>query len=201
MKTYFKKRDLHPGNVLLSKACFIADLGLSVLESEAKDIKDIVGVMPYLAPELLSRRSSYSQQTDVYAFGMIMWEIGSGERPFHDTDHDHILALQICQGHRPEITEDTPQVYRDLMEKCWHADPTKRPTATEIVNLTKNWRHDVTPEMKELMKKADVIRKQDVRIKKEIPSPHTGAIYTSRILTDITNGKQALIIFNINIII
>ena len=52
----------------------IGDLGLSVLKSEAGDIKDIKGVMPYLAPELLSGRGSFSQTTDVYALGIIMWK-------------------------------------------------------------------------------------------------------------------------------
>ena len=74
----------------------IGDLGLSISQSEANDIKDIKGVMPYLAPELLSGRGSYSYATDVYAFGMIMWEISSHEPPFHDVIHL-----------RPEITKET----------------------------------------------------------------------------------------------
>ena len=132
----FEKRDLHPGNLLLNNSyCFIGDLGLSILKSEAGDIKDIKGVMPYLAPELLSGRGSYSQATDVYAFGIIMWEISSGEKPFHDIQHDAQLALQICQGRRPKITEDTPPFYQDLMQKCWHSDPTQRPTAQEIYDF------------------------------------------------------------------
>ncbi len=50
----FEKRDLHP-HVRVSN-CRIGDLGLSVLKSEAGDIRDIKGVMPYLAPELLNGR-------------------------------------------------------------------------------------------------------------------------------------------------
>ena len=122
---HLKKRDLHPGNVLCSSEYFIGDLGLSVLQSETNDIKDIKGVMPYLAPELLSGRGSYSQATDVYAFGIIMWEISSHEKPFHDIVHDKYLALRILKGLRPEITKDTPQFYHDLMQKCWHSDPTQ----------------------------------------------------------------------------
>ena len=69
-----KKRDLHPGNVLYSHYSDpqIADLGLAVLESESRDIKDIKGVMPYISPELLSGHGLYSQATDIYAFSMIM---------------------------------------------------------------------------------------------------------------------------------
>src|SRR6185369_4988822 len=97
---YLQKRDLHPGNVLcvpFSKFqdrdfCSIGDLGLSVFETEAGDIKDLTGVMPYLAPELLSGRGSYSQATDVYAIGIIMWEISSEEPPFHHFEHDTQLA-------------------------------------------------------------------------------------------------------------
>ena len=123
------KRDLHPGNVLISDLPQIGDLGLCILEAQANDFKDIKGVMPYLAPELLSGRGSYSQATDVYAFGVIMWEITSAENHLEEFDHDIHLAVSILKGLRPDITKDTPLFYRDLMEKCWHADPTKRPTA------------------------------------------------------------------------
>ena len=81
-----KKRDLHPGNVLYSHIPQIGDLGLGILQSEANDIKDIKGGMPYMAPELLNGRGSYSQATEVYAFGMIMWEIVSGENSFREPD-------------------------------------------------------------------------------------------------------------------
>src|SRR5207302_4887807 len=97
--------------------CFIGDLGLSIMKSEANNFKDIKGVMPYLAPELLNGRGLYSRASDVYAFGMIIWEITSGEKPFHDITHDKLLALRLCKGLRPEITKDTPQFYQDLMEK------------------------------------------------------------------------------------
>jgi len=172
--------------VLCSSEYVIGDLGLSVLQSETNDIKDIVGVMPYLAPELLSGRGSYSQATDVYAFGIIMWEISSHEKPFHDIVHDKYLALRISKGLRPEITEDTPQFYCDLMQKCWHSDPTQRPTAQEIYDLTKVW---TTPVIKDQIEKTEEIRKKKMEIKKETKKSHTGAIYTSRLLTNITNGK------------
>ena len=120
-----------------SNNCFIGDLGLSIMKSQANNFKDVKGVMPYLAPELLSGRGSYSQAADVYAFGMIMWEITSHEKPFHDVAHDKVLALRILKGFRPEITEDTPPFYKHLMQKCWHSDPRQRPTAQEIQKLRK----------------------------------------------------------------
>ena len=163
---HFEKRDLHPGNVLYHYNPIIGDLGLSILQSEASDITKIVGVMPYLAPELFSD-GSYSQATDVYAFGIIMWEISSGEKPFHEIVHDKQLALHIFHGSRPTITDDTPQFYRDLMQKCWHSDPTQRPTAKEIFELTDSWDY-FTQDIKDQIEKAEEIRKRDVSTKKEI---------------------------------
>ena len=91
-----------------------------------------------MAPELFNG-SLYSQASDVYAFGMLMWEISSEEMPFCEQVHDKFLALRIFKGLRPTITDDTPQFYRDLMQKCWHSDPTKRPMAKEIQELTCIW--------------------------------------------------------------
>src|SRR5947209_17132611 len=101
--------------------------------------------MPYVAPELFNG-GAYSQASDVYAFGIIMWEISSGEKPFHQIIHDKLLALRIFQGLRPTITEDTPQFYCDLMQKCWHSEPTQRPTAKEIQDRICMWCHSRTQE-------------------------------------------------------
>src|SRR5579863_1976285 len=138
----------------------IGDLGLAVSVSEANDIKDIKGVMPYLAPELLSGHGSYSQATDIYAFGIIMWEISSEQLPFHDVIHDKYLALRICQGLRPQITDDTPLFYQELMQKCWHSDPTQRPNAEEIHELTRNWYGSPTKDIENQIELAEKVRKR-----------------------------------------
>jgi len=104
--------------------CSIGDLGLCILESESGDIKEIRGVLPYVAPELFSG-GAYSLASDIYAFGIIMWEISAQEKPFLEIVHDKQLALRIFHGLRPTITDDTPQFYHDLMQKCWHSDPTQ----------------------------------------------------------------------------
>ncbi len=184
---HLKKRDLHPGNVLYTSIPQIGDLGRAVLQSETDDIEDIKGVMPYMAPELFNG-GSYSQASDVYAFGIIMWEISSGEKPFPDIIHDKVFALQILKGIRPEITKDTPQFYQDMMQKCWHSNPTQRPTANEIRNLALRW-YQYPHEIVEQIDKAEEIRQQDVAIKKVTKIQHPGAIYTSRLLTNISKGK------------
>ena len=99
--------------------------------NEKDNPNKIYGVIPYLAPEVLSKKP-YTKESDIYSFGMIMWEHTTGKKPFHDRPYDHYLMLDILNGIRPQITDDTPEFYSELMKKCWDHNPENRPTANEI---------------------------------------------------------------------
>ncbi|RIA83260.1 kinase-like domain-containing protein, partial [Glomus cerebriforme] len=83
-------RDFHSGNIIVDvinegghdeeNVCRITDLGLSKLADE-KDNSQVYGVMPYMAPEVL-RGEPYTQKSDVYSLGMIMYEIVTDLPPF-----------------------------------------------------------------------------------------------------------------------
>ncbi|CAB5199779.1 unnamed protein product [Rhizophagus irregularis] len=68
-----------------------------------------------------------------------MWEFTSGVPPFDGGAHGLNLALCICCGERPEIIENTPQCYVDLMKKCWNEDPLKRPSSKEVFKIVEEW--------------------------------------------------------------
>ena len=115
-------RDFHIGNILLSHdnnyVPLVSDMGLCG-EVNNVDATKIYGVMPYVAPEVL-RGKPYTQAADIYSFGMVMYFMATGRQPFADRAHDQDLALSICNGIRPEITEkDAPKHYIDLVKKCW----------------------------------------------------------------------------------
>ncbi len=132
-KKNYVHHDLHSGNILSYSICgsSIGDLGLCQQLEEKDDSNEIFGTIPYLAPEVLSKKP-YTKESDIYSFGMIMWEHTTGKRPFHDRPHDQYLMLDILKGERPQITDDTPKFYAELMKKCWDHDPENRPTAREI---------------------------------------------------------------------
>ncbi|POG80929.1 kinase-like domain-containing protein, partial [Rhizophagus irregularis DAOM 181602=DAOM 197198] len=92
------------------------------------------GVIPYIAPEIF-KGSKFSKEADIYSFGMVMWELTTGCKPFADVKHDIHLVYKILDGERPKITEDTPEFYANLMKSCWDTDPNKRPSITEIHNI------------------------------------------------------------------
>ncbi|POG79085.1 kinase-like domain-containing protein, partial [Rhizophagus irregularis DAOM 181602=DAOM 197198] len=130
---YFHK-DFHSGNILnIYGISYISDFGLSRPSNEQKssDSNKIVGVLPYIAPEVLNGEP-YTLSSDIYSFGVIMTEISSGKPPFHTRKHVNSLALEICNGLRPEFGKGTPEIYKKLAHRCMNADPNQRPTANEL---------------------------------------------------------------------
>ncbi|POG78620.1 kinase-like domain-containing protein [Rhizophagus irregularis DAOM 181602=DAOM 197198] len=91
--------------------------------------------MPYVAPEVLKGKP-YTQEADIYSFGMIMYFVATGRQPFSNCVHDHYLVLDICrEGIRPEISESEAQkCYIDLMKRCWDSNLDNRPNATEVAS-------------------------------------------------------------------
>ncbi|PKY49839.1 kinase-like protein, partial [Rhizophagus irregularis] len=131
-------RDFHTGNILFLSSiddfgnCIsISDMGLCGEVGNIDEAK-IFGVMPYVAPEVL-RGKSYTKAADIYSFGMIMYFAATGKQPFYNRAHDNLLALDICNGVRPEINEpEAPRCYIDLMKKCWDLNPKNRPNINEV---------------------------------------------------------------------
>jgi serine/threonine protein kinase len=137
--------DFHDGNILMSdnyNEVFIIDLGLckpiSDLQDSNNKVNEICGVLPYMAPEVL-RGNTYTQASDIYSLSMIMWEFTSGIPPFKHKTHELELNLEICKGEQPEIVENTPKCYIDLMKKCWDSEPSNRPTIIMLENIISEW--------------------------------------------------------------
>ncbi|RHZ83459.1 hypothetical protein Glove_92g69 [Diversispora epigaea] len=131
-------RDFHPGNILLSNFndfMMISDFGLSKLiraNPNNLEKKNIFGVLPYIAPEVLNE-GEYTKAADVHSFGIIAYEIITGFPPYPDIPHDKDLAMKICNGLRPKIPFHIPKlITRTIM--CWDARITHRPTFKELKN-------------------------------------------------------------------
>ncbi|PKY47380.1 kinase-like protein [Rhizophagus irregularis] len=126
-------RDLHSGNILfrIGQSPSISDLGFC--GPADRPLKSIYGNLPYVAPEVINGKEQ-TFESDIYGIAMLMWEISSGRPPFNDYEHDIRLAMNIVNGIRPKIVPGTPLEYKNLMEQCWDADPSKRPHIITLRN-------------------------------------------------------------------
>jgi len=94
------------------------------------------GSLLWMPPEMIKEKL-WSEKTDIYALGMVMYEIMSGKLPFHEMmgGSIHDLVTGIVDGRRPnlaDIKDGDPQLIH-IMQRCWHSDPEKRPTARRIL--------------------------------------------------------------------
>ncbi|RIA91536.1 kinase-like domain-containing protein [Glomus cerebriforme] len=141
-------RDFHSGNIFFhidlkdlneyrleklgKPRIIIGDLGISKSATESTDDNnENYGIIPYMAPEIFQGKK-YTKASDIYSFGMIMWEFMTGRRPFWDEIHDIELIIKISDGLRPPIVTNAPEGYIELMKECWFSNPEKRPTAADI---------------------------------------------------------------------
>ncbi|RIA92144.1 kinase-like domain-containing protein, partial [Glomus cerebriforme] len=124
-------RDFYSGNILdnhdTNKYVSITDLGLCKPANETND-KKVYGVLPYVAPEILVKEK-YTQKSDIYSFGIIIYEVCNELPPHYDMPHEQELAIQVCCGLRPTFNIKVPQLIENIAKQCVDADPLKRPTA------------------------------------------------------------------------
>ncbi len=182
--------NLHGGNLLVENEqdsidARIADVGLHG-PIDKKNSNDIYGVLPYIAPEIF-KGNPLTKASDIYSFGIIMWTLSAGIRPWCNRPHDLKLASEICSGLRPEIIDGTPNVYIQLMTQCWDSDPSKRPTAFQLYKLIESWVTAICddPNPSELSDQFDIAEEKkfsDLERNKFHQEIHSQAFYTSRFL-------------------
>ena len=190
---------MHSGNILSYDHSNnkIGDLGLCQRLKEKDDTNEIFGVIPYLAPEVLSGKP-YTKESDIYSLSMIMWEHTTGKKPFYNRSHNHGLILDILERKRPEITEDTPEFYTDLMKKCWDPKPENRPTAKEICECLEKYNFFPIPEecrkILELAesKRQEIIKSEKYLIDEKNHKNHPESFYTSRPLSKLIEKASSI---------
>lgn len=113
--------------------CKIGDLGLSKVKQHTLVSGGVRGTLPWMAPELLSGKSNMvTEKIDVYSFGIVMWELLTGEEPYSDMHCASIIGGIVNNSLRPQVPAWCDPEWKSLMESCWSSDPSERPSFTHI---------------------------------------------------------------------
>ncbi|KAI9193639.1 kinase-like domain-containing protein, partial [Polychytrium aggregatum] len=140
--------DLKSLNVLLDGtfSAVVTDFGMSRTKhtsasaNRTRRDQPTGGTLEYMAPEMLDDETmaGSSKATDVYAFGITLYEVFSDCKPIWVTNdgqpmRERVIESQVVKGNRPKQFDGIPDVIRDLIERCWHHDPAQRPKFPEIL--------------------------------------------------------------------
>ncbi|KAG8367700.1 hypothetical protein BUALT_Bualt16G0100300 [Buddleja alternifolia] len=119
--------------------CKIGDLGLSKVKQHTLVSGGVRGTLPWMAPELLSGKSNMvTEKIDVYSFGIVMWELLTGDEPYTDMHCASIIGGIVNNTLRPQIPTWCDPEWKALMESCWASDPAQRPSFSEISQKLRN---------------------------------------------------------------
>lgn len=146
--------DLSANNVLLSPAenargfvAKVTDFGLSKLGSSVHTSKTY-GTVTYMPPELLLE-GSMGPPGDVYAFGVILWEMWAGRPAWAGMNQHQVVFAVSCLEQKLEWDGEVPPRYAELANRCMASDPADRPTFEQVAEELKDMLGEASMELTE----------------------------------------------------
>ncbi|OHT00444.1 hypothetical protein TRFO_32904 [Tritrichomonas foetus] len=171
--------DLKPTNILFDDQFHphVSDTGLSMTKNN----------LAYTAPE-----GSNSTSADVFAFGILAFEIITGKNAFTETGD--ALKKVIASGYRPSFTSDMTVPICELISKCWKKDSADRPSFSEIYEELQDFKKCIkgTADADEIEKYIKLLSEvKSVGRASPVPHPH-GARNDSEDLTAVARRREPL---------
>lgn len=130
-------RDLKSENVLLDAqgSAVLCDFGLSRPQGEGCDMTNEVGTYRWMAPEAFADTQwTVTHKSDIYSFGMILWELASLSLPFEGLNNMAAAIAVGMKGERPPIPGHCDTRLRNLIQRCWDSNPDHRPDVHELLH-------------------------------------------------------------------
>ncbi|PNW87635.1 hypothetical protein CHLRE_02g141966v5 [Chlamydomonas reinhardtii] len=112
----------------------MAAAGSSAARSVGFRVAVPLGTLQFMSPECFIKDKLLTAAVDIYAFGITMWELLMCQMPYKGLQEQDVPRLVLRSGLRPEFNPLAPRDYCHLAYRCWHAQPSKRPTAVDLVH-------------------------------------------------------------------
>lgn len=136
-------RDIKPGNIMVDRglaSVYLLDFGISKLRdaalSDSSQTREgaILGTPAYMAPEQASGASNATDRSDIYALGVVLYELLAGRPPFEGSNLRVVMVAHILRE-PPALRETSPEVPEPLaalIHRCLAKAPDARPSAAEL---------------------------------------------------------------------
>src|SRR5262249_12215195 len=131
-------RDLKPQNIMMNKRgeVVIMDFGLAAIADQLSGAEARNGTPAYMSPEQL-RGESVTARSDIYALGLVLYELFPGKRPYDASSVQQLIDMQQSM-HLHSVTSvatDVDPLVEKVIRRCLDPDPSKRP-ATPLAVIT-----------------------------------------------------------------
>ena len=130
-------RDLKPANIMIDSQgrVVIMDFGLAAVTGEVQGIEIRAGTPMYMSPEQLAGRE-VTVRSDIYALGLVLYEMFTGRRPFESENLPELIAKQqrLEQLSVTTVARDIDPAVEKVILRCLTPDPSKRPGSALAVS-------------------------------------------------------------------
>lgn len=116
----FVHRDVKPANILLNQngKVFITDFGIAITKGDLEGLTESIGTLAYMSPEQLAGESQLvDARTDIYALGVILFELLTGQHPF-PSDSSLELRERILFSEPPSLQRQNSAIPLELEKIC-----------------------------------------------------------------------------------